>query len=560
MNLLIAKILRARGLDRDFLHPKYENLTPPEQLPDMEKAVKRLKKAKKSGEKILIYGDYDVDGVTATATVVETLKLMGFTGVDTMLPDRFLDGYGMSKRLVKRAAETGVSLVITVDCGSNNAEIINELAEKGIDTLVTDHHELSGAVPERAVAVVNPKRPDFQEKLKKSTPGSSAVKSVGSAVPQTGADSLVNLSGAGVAFMLAKALVNAGEIPAGQEKWLLDLTMIGTICDSMKLLGDNRIICHFGMKVLGVTRRKGLIALMRAAGVSKINSEAIGFQIGPRLNAAGRMQTAELALNLLLTNSNAEAAKLAETLNRLNSERRSQQNQATRELEENGIDDSPVIVVKGNWGEGVIGIIAGRLTERYKKPSFVLTEADGELKGSGRSFGEFNLALALGECQDFLLSGGGHAEACGLKIKSADFERFKEAVNNYYTSLHLKNQQRFLEVKEDVAIQDFKDLNLEFLADLSLLEPFGEGNPAPVFLLSGVKVLARERIGADGKHLRMLVLSRDEKVIKLVAFNAEESWQNVEENIPVNIWVELTENEWRGEKDIEGRILRLEYP
>ena len=529
MNTLFQQILEARGIKESFLDPKYEDLTSPANLPDMDKAVKRLLQAKELGEKVLIYGDYDVDGVTATAILKDTLELAGITELEMMLPDRFVDGYGMSKRLVERAKEWGANLIVTVDCGSNNAEIIDELTKNGIDTIVTDHHEIMGEIPEKAIAVINPRRIEMEP----------------------------NLSGAGVAFMLSKALVEAGLIPEGQEKWLLDLAMIGTICDSMKLTGDNRIICRFGMLVLGKTRRLGLKELMRIAGVNKINTDAIGFQIGPRLNAAGRMETAELALKLLTTNSRAEAASLAKELDRLNSERRKQQNAALSEIEKAGTPKSPVIVVKGNWGEGVVGIIAGKLTEKYRKPSFVLAETSKELKGSGRSFGEFNLALAVSECQNLLISGGGHAEACGVRLEKANFEEFKEKINSYYESLKLKNQGRFLEAIEDISTPELGELNLEFVGELNRLEPFGEGNLAPVILLTEVLILNADRIGDKNQHLRMLIRGRDDKTLKLIAFNAPEDWLRVEAGEKINVWTSLIENEWNGIRSVEGRILGL---
>ena len=542
MNKIFEQLLQIRGVDKDFLTPEYEDLAPAEKLPDMEKAVERLILARDKKQKVLIYGDYDVDGVTATAIMQDILQTMGFLEVKTMLPDRFVDGYGMSKRLVERAKKEGVDLVITVDCGSNNAEIIAELFKAGTEVIVTDHHELMGEVPKEAVAVVNPKRAEFRKKV---------------LARQADISGLLELSGAGVAFMLARALVNRGEIKAGQEKWLLDLAMIGTICDSMRLVKDNRIICKFGMIVLQKTRRLGLRELMRVSGVKKLNADAIGFQIGPRINAAGRMKSADLALRLLTTKSKTEAARLAAELDRLNAERKSQQNQAVNEIEKQGEIDDPVLVVQGAWHEGVVGIISGRLTERYKKPSFVLTEVDGFLKGSGRSFGEFNLALALSECQDILVSGGGHAAACGLKLKRENFEEFRRKVNSYYRGLALKNQERFLSVREDLAVTRFAGLNLELMEALEKFEPFGEGNPEPVFLLPEAFVLDAGRIGNEGQHLRMLVRGEDGKTLKLMAFYAEKDWLEIRAGGRVSALITLCENEWNGVRSVEGRILKL---
>ena len=553
MNKIFEQLLKARGLKKDFLEPKYEDLNDPLVLFDMKKALKRLKAAVKKNEKVLVYGDYDVDGVTATAIMLETLKLAGITEVETMLPDRFVDGYGMSDRLIERAVKDSVDLVMTVDCGSNNTEIIEELKNKGIDVIVTDHHEFGGDVP-GAVAVINPKRPDFC-----GDGGTDGGAKTGDKTSAEVVASLRELAGAGVAFMLAKALADDGMIPKGQEKWLLDLAMIGTICDSMKLTGDNRIICKFGAIVASKTRRVGLRELMRVAGVNRISTEAIGFQIGPRLNAAGRMQTAELALKLLTTNSKVEAAKIAEELDELNRERRSQQREAVAEVEERGGIKDPVIVVGGEWHEGIVGIIAGRLTERHRKPSFVLAEVDGYYKGSGRSFGEFNLALALEECQDVIVSGGGHAAACGVKLEKERIGEFKEKINAYYRSLKLENQERFLEAKEDLALDDLDGVDLSLVEEMRKLEPFGNGNPEPVFLLENMLVQDVRKMGDNGQHLGMLLRDEQGKTIKLVAFYARKSWLNIEMGTHVNVWANLIENEWNGVRSVEGRILKLEH-
>ena len=553
MNKIFVQLLKNRGIPESFLKPKYENLSDPFLLPDMKKAVDRIIKAREKNEKILVYGDYDVDGITSTAIMVKTLKLIGISDILTMLPDRFVDGYGMSKRLVERAKNENVKLVITVDCGSNNAEIIDDLKAAGVEVIVTDHHELNSEAPKNALAVVNPKRVDFRKKILERQ-----VK-IAEGEKLKDFSGLENLSGAGVAFMLAKALADKGEIPAGQEKWLMDLATIGIICDSMKLTLDNRIICKFGMIVIEKTKNIGLKELMKVAGAKRVSAEAIGFQIGPRLNAAGRMETAELALKLFLTDSKVEAASIAEELNRLNMERRKQQMQAVNEVEQMDVASSSVIIARGNWHEGIVGIIAGRITEKYKKPSFILAETEEGLKGSGRSFGEFNLASALNECRDLLISGGGHAAACGVKLLPEKYDEFVNAINKYYDGLRLQDQERFLEQKEDVEVTELKELNLELLEEMRSLEPFGEGNMEPIFLLPDVLVLNVTRMGAEGQHVRMLVRDDNGATIKLVAFNAPEMWLELNAMARVNIWVCLTENEWNGTRSVEGRILKIRY-
>lgn len=526
---LFLKLMEKRGLSEEFLNPCYEKLSDPFLLPDMEEAVLQIKQIITSKKKVLIYGDYDVDGVTATAILHGTLILAGVDekNIEMMLPDRFSDGYGMSEKVIERAKDFG--LVITVDCGSNNGEIIEKIS---VPVVVTDHHEVMNELPK--TVVVNPKRRDKE-------------------VP----DDLKNLCGAGVAFFLARALAMKGMIPKGQEKWLLDLAMIGTICDAMKLTGENRIICRFGMLVLSKTRRPGLLELMRLSGVKKIDTDAVGFQIGPRLNAAGRMETADLALNLLLTKSKAEAVKLAEELERLNIERKRQQSQAVSEIEKRGVSDEPVLVVAGEWHEGILGIIAGRLLEQYKKPTIVLSEVDGTLKGSGRSFGEFNLAEALLECQDLLISGGGHAEACGLKLEKDKLDKFSEQVNKYYKSLGLKNQGRFLEKQPDLTVGKIDSVSLDFMGELELLQPFGDGNPEPLLLLRDVKVRFADKLGAEGKHLKLTVADAESGQMRLIAFYAPEEWMEIQPGETISVLISPMVNEWNGVSSVEGRIIEI---
>ncbi len=551
MSKLFDELLRVREFDAGFLSPAYEECVDPTVLPDMAQAVERIRKAASRGERVLIYGDYDVDGVTASTIMYDTLRLAGISEIEVMLPNRFLDGYGMSKKVVQKAKETGAGLVVTVDCGSRNHEIIGELRENGIDTIVTDHHECGESLPE-AVAVVNPKRRDALEMASEGARNAQERSKAERAIGE-----LRELAGAGVAFKVAQALVLAGMIPEGQEKWLLDLVLIGTVCDSMRMTGENRRLCYYGMKVLAKTRRPGLKELMRVAGTKRIGGEAIGFQLGPRLNAAGRMETAEYALKLLMASSRMEAASLALTLNRLNEQRRNQQNEAVTEIEERGVGDEPVIVVDGKWHEGVLGIIAGRLVEEYRRPAFVLAEVDGALKGSGRSFGEFNLAEALNVCGEYIIGGGGHAKACGLKVEAGKMEDFRRAVNEYYRSLKLENQERFLGVREDLEVQEFEDLSLELLDEMRKLEPFGNGNAEPVFLLKEVRVVEASKMGAEGEHLRLMVWDQQGKSMKLVQFRAPEEYLRLQGGETVNVWIQLVENEFRGIRSAEGRILKL---
>ena len=537
MNKIFTQLVKARGLNQDFLDPKYENLKDPKELPDMKKAITRIKKAVRTGEKVLIYGDYDVDGITASTLMEQALKIAGITDIEIMLPDRFVDGYGMSERLVERAKKGKFTLVITVDCGSKNHQIIKKLNKAKIDTVITDHHECDKTLPD-AVAIINPHRHDYK-----------------------GPETLRNLAGVGVAFKLAQGLKDEKLIPDGQEKWLLDLVLLGTICDSMLLTEENRILTYFGKIVLEKTRRKGLLELMKNARVKQITAESIGFQIGPRLNAAGRLDTAKIALDLLRTTSNTEAAKLAKKLEDLNKKRRDEQRAAVREIakryQEHPVD-TPVIVETGNYHEGIIGIIAGRLVEEYHKPAFVLTEVeDGLFKGSGRSFGDFNLADALEHTKDIIEGGGGHAAAAGVQIKQENLFKFYERINDYYQSLNLKNQEKHLKKQADLDIEDLKDFNLELLENLGKLEPFGPGNEEPIFCLKNAEIAEKKRMGEAKNHLRLDLKGKDNKIIKSVAFFAKEDWFNLYDDEKYNFLIQPTLNEWNGVRSIEARLLDI---
>lgn len=528
MDDIFDQLIKKRGITEDFLNPKYL-LGLADKLPDIKKASDRIIQAVNNKETVLIYGDYDVDGVTASALMFDCLKMSGVQSVEVMLPDRFIDGYGMGGRVKEKAKELGANLIVTVDCGSNNSEVIDGLSTMGVDVIVTDHHEIMKEVPMSAVAVVNPKRDEKSE--------------------------LRELCGCGVAFLVMQKMVSLGYIETGREKWFLDLVLVGTLCDSMTLDPINRMLSYFGMKVLKKTKRPGLIELLKVARAERISSETIGFQIGPRLNAGGRMESAEISLKLLMSKNHREAFELSMKLNQLNQDRRNSQRQAMEEIPE--VKD-PVIVVTGKWHEGVLGIIAGRLVEKYHKPAFVLAETEeGALKGSGRSFGDFNLAEALKACENQIIGGGGHAAACGLKVSKDRLNEFIKAVNEYYVGLNLKEQEKYLEAKEDLEIEELSGLNLSLMEKIRVLEPFGMGNPEPVFLLKNMRVERINKMGAEGQHMRMTLKDNLGKEIKLVAFNAPEEWMETKEGEIRNVWINLVENEWQNYRSVEGRILQI---
>ena len=532
MTRIFKQLLADRGLDKSFLRPKYDDLFDPFLMLGMSKAVDRIEKARDAGEKIIIYGDYDADGVTASTVCQNALTSFGCSDVEIMLPNRFTDGYGLNEPAIVEIVKRGATLVVTVDCGSGSGEVIEKLREQGVDTIVTDHHEIP-KVPEKAIAVINPKRKGEKYGL--------------------------NMAGVGVAFTLARALnmrKNGGKCD-GQEKWLLDMVALGTVCDSMVLRDENRIMVYYGMIVLGKTRRKGVQELAKKAKchLEKLTTHGIGFQLGPRINAAGRMKSAEVALDLMLTDSRAEAIRLADELEELNQERREAQDKAVKEVD-GSFGDEPIIVAKGKWHEGIVGIVAGRLTEIYKKPAFALTTLEkGILKGSGRSFGEFSLAEALQHCpKNLQLSGGGHAGACGLSFPAEKLDDFKKAMTKYYLSLNLKDQERFLRSKSDVVVENLGELTEELYDEICQLEPFGLGNEEPIFefvgRVSGRRVLKE-------KHLSLTV-SDSAHEIRLMSFYASEEQMAVETGDKVKVQFTLSKNEWGGNVRIEGMIISLE--
>lgn len=532
MTRIFKKLLAERGLDESFLHPKYEDLFDPFLMLGMTKAVDRIEQAKNRGEKIVIYGDYDADGVTSSTVCRDALVYFGCEDVDIMLPNRFKDGYGLNESAVPEIVGCGAKLVITVDCGSGSEDVIAMLKERGVDTIVTDHHEIP-KIPKSAVAVINPKRRGEKYGL--------------------------NMAGVGVAFTLARALnirKNNGKCD-GQEKWLLDMVAIGTVCDSMILREENRIMVYYGMIVLSKTRRKGLqeLAKVAKAKLAEISTHAIGFQLGPRINAAGRMKTADVALELMLSDSRAEAMRLAAELDDLNAARREAQDKAVKEVEGDFGNES-VIVAHGKWHEGIVGIVAGRLSEIYKRPAFALTQLeDGTYKGSGRSFGDFSLADALQHLEEKMpLSGGGHAGACGLSFGADQLDKFKKQIVAYYDSLGLKDQERYLRSKSDIVLDGLTELTPELYDEICQLEPFGNGNEEPIFEFRGR--ITSKRVLKE-KHV-MFVMSDGRQEFSLKSFYSPEEYFTFESGQMARAQFTLSKNEWGGRVKIEGLLISLE--
>lgn len=536
---IFEQILKKRGLNKKseidaFLSPDYE-LSQHDAflLPDMQRAVDRIALAHKRNECVFIYGDYDIDGLTATTILLESLTNFGLN-VDAFIPNRFVDGYGLSKQAIKDLANKGAKLIITVDCGSLSYSEIDLANELGVDVVVTDHHSVADVMP-NAIAVINPKRSDHN-------------------YPFT------DLAGCGVAFKLVQALqTHIKGLPKGQEKWLLDLVALGTVCDVVTLLGENRANVIWGLKVFSKTRRPGLRALASVIDLdlNKVTARSLGFGVGPHLNAAGRLETAQLSLDLLTEKDQKAALQIAQRLHELNIARRAEQDRIAREasVQAQNYEDDPVLVLSDStWSHGIIGIVAAKMLEKFKKPTFVLQEIGEETKGSARSYGDFSAVEGIKASEKWLIKGGGHKLAAGITLKTCDIGNFRQAINKFYKSLNLQDQLEHLRPKADVDVCTFERLNFDLISKLSTLEPYGHGNPEPIFCLRGVKIADRREMGTDGQHIKLTLVDDNKEKFVVVGFNISAEVSAVIGDV-VDAWFCLTENEWRGNRSVEGRLL-----
>ena len=535
--ILTARGLTTRAVRQAFLQPDYTAVKhDPFLLPDMKKAVARLKQARQQGEKIVIYGDYDIDGLSATALLLDAFGKFGFEDVDAFIPNRFVEGYGMTMGAVDKVRDMGADLIVTVDTGSLCHAEIAYAASLGIDTVVTDHHNVA-ETPPPSVAAVNPKFPGHTYPFR-------------------------DLCGAGVAFKLVQALqTELDGLPEGYEKWLLDLVALGTVCDIVTLADENRANVYWGLEVLKKQQRPGLKALMAVAGIEpeQVNARHLGFGLGPRMNAAGRLDTAQHALDMLVARDGLAALEASEKLEELNVKRRGIQDAIFEEAcvqAEELADDQVLVVSSSGWNHGVIGIVASKLVEKYKKPVFIISERSEEATGSARSFGDFSAADAVRAADDIIIKGGGHGAAAGVTLETEKIGDFRCRVNEFYDSLQLTNQERYLLPRADVEIDDFSEIDEELVANLAKMEPFGNGNPEPVLKIARASVLSMRRMGADGQHVKLVLRDKNGKVLQMLAFNAPEEFFR-EPGDEVAAWFQPTINEWQGVRMVEGRLLHI---
>jgi single-stranded-DNA-specific exonuclease len=594
---IIREILVSRGYDttetrQAFLSPAYDDYKhDPYLLPDMEKAVKRLVEAHKKKEKVAIYGDYDIDGLTATTLLLDAFSSFGIE-TTAFIPNRFVEGYGLSSDAIERLVEQGAQLIVTVDCGSLSFDEIKRANELGVDVIVTDHHSVADTMPD-AVAVVNPKRllADNPDKYRNfiaidaedaSTSSSRAALRVSSpargarlaktatslseqaATPSTHLYPFVDLAGVGVAFKLVQALQqNLKGLEVGQEKWLLDLVALGTVCDVVQLRDENRANVRWGLEVLRKTRRPGLRALIAVARIkpSQLDARSLGFGLGPRLNASGRLETAQLSLDLLTATDPDRALEIAEQLESMNMERRADQDRIFRHAIEKYPDraNDPVLIVSDpSWSHGIIGIVAAKLLERYHKPTFVLQELpDGTAKGSARSFGDFSAVAAIRATEQHLIKGGGHTLAAGVALQTDMIDTWRAAMTVYHKTLGLGDQLRYLLPNADVTLEGFGDFHERLISDIATLEPYGNGNPSPIFKVTPVEVIGRRTMGDKSQHVKYTLADQFDKTFQVIAFNKADEFIAIIGD-SVTVWVELTVNEWQGRRTVEGRLLRMD--
>lgn len=513
--LLVKRNITTEQQLETFFNPSIEELHDPFLLFDMEKAVERLRSAIASGEKIVIYGDYDADGITSTTVLKEAIELVGGE-VSVYLPNRFTDGYGPNVDVYKHLIEEGAELIVTVDNGVAGHEAVNYANEMGINVIITDHHELPENLPE-AYAVIHPRHPK-------------------------GNYPFGELAGVGVAFKVATALLE--EVP----EELLDLVAIGTIADLVSLTGENRALVKLGIEYMRQTHRIGLQALCEAAGIelSSVSSETVGFGIGPRLNAIGRLEDATPGVQLLSTFDAIEAKEIAEDIQKKNEKRQKIvadiQKEAMAMVHASG-PQNIYILAKERWHEGVLGIVASHVVQATNRPVIILSidRITGIAKGSGRSIEAVNLYELLQTVADYLEKFGGHHMAAGLSLQESNLEQVRQLLNEQISAMAIDfSVGRPLPVEDNLAINDISESLIE---DLQLLEPFGTDNPSPQFLFKKIGVKETRRIGADKKHLKLVLESAGNTLDTIgFGFGAEaDEFETAEDlsvvgTIGLNVW------------------------
>jgi single-stranded-DNA-specific exonuclease len=542
---VVIQLLYNRGLDSkeaadEFLNMDYDRgLHDPFLFRDMKKAVERIFKSVDNKEKLYIFSDFDADGVCAGTILATTLAEYGFKA-DIYIPHRETEGYGVNAKAIEYIAGEGAKVVITCDCGISNNESIALAAERGIDVIVTDHHQEPAELPKRAFAIIHPK-------LK------------GETYPWK------HLSGGAVAFKLAQALLATRPIKGGEafEKRLTELAAISLVADMVPLMGEARTLTNFGLKVLNKTTRIGLLKIYETAGIAlgAVTTQTIGYQIAPRINAAGRMDHANNAFALLNCTDGEEAMRLAIALNDSNMERQRVTKTVTDEVREQviatGQEEAPAIVTfNDHWPAGLIGLVAGNIVKEFNRPAFVFTKKNEiELVGSGRSIPELNLIVSLQTMPDAFLRFGGHPGAAGMSIEPSKFASFKERIVALAESeLAGKDLTPSLLIDKELSLAD---INWEFEGWLKKFEPHGMKNRTPLFSAHSLTVIAASAIGVDGKHLRLTLCENEGRAHKCIGFKFGAFADDLAAGDKIDAVFEINVNEWNGSRELQLNIIDL---
>ena len=532
INKLLAIILVNRGIIDEnqiekFLKPKRSDFYNPYEMPDMETAVKRIVKAIENKEKTIIYGDYDVDGITSVTVLKSFLEERGLE-VAEYIPNRLEEGYGLNKNAVEEISKQGYTLMITVDCGISAIEEIKYANQLGIETIITDHHEPGNELP-KAIAVVDAKRKDNKYPFR-------------------------NLAGVGVVFKLIQAIGMELELDEKEYLKYLDIVCIGTISDIVPLIDENRVIVKLGLKLVEQTKNLGLRAILQVSGYNKIDSSTISFGVAPRINACGRMGHQEEALKLFLSKELNEVNELTQKLNEYNRLRQETEKSiytdAVEQIEKNGLAKNDTIVIMGkNWHHGVIGIVSSKITELYFKPSILLCEEDECGKGSGRSIPGFDLYEALSQCNDQIDRFGGHSMAVGISVKKDKFEEFKQKLEQIAREKNIEEIVPILKIDAQISLDE---ISKDMVESLKELEPFGEENKTPLFVFKNLKIDSIRAL-SEGKHLK-LTLKDNKNIVNAIGFNLGELSNEYRIGDKVDVVGNLEINSFNGVDNIQINI------
>lgn len=496
LSRLLATIIANKGLQTKqeieiFLNPTRKDFHDPYLMPDMKIAVDRIIKAIENQEKVIIYGDYDVDGITSITVLKKFLADRGLE-VDSYIPNRLDEGYGLNKSAIDKIVEEKYQLMITVDCGISGLDEIEYANSLGLETIVTDHHEPAETLP-NALAVVDAKRKDNKYPFNQ-------------------------LAGVGVVFKLIQAISQVYKLDEKEYLKYLDIVCVGTISDIVPLVDENRVITKLGLKLVEVTRNVGLKALLTSIGYKKIDSSAISFGVAPRINACGRMGHEQDALQLFLTENIVEANNISKKLNEYNKERQDIERKIFDEvllkIENEEKNKKCIILGADNWHHGVIGIVSSKVTEMYYKPSILICFENNDGKGSGRSIPGFDLHEALSKCNKHIDRFGGHSMAIGISVSKDNFDDFKSEFEEYVEKTNIKELIPIINVDDEISS---KDINIKMVKELNMLEPFGEANKMPIFMYKNLKIDSIRAL-SEGKHLK-LTLKDEGLIIDAIGFN-----------------------------------------